>query len=442
MSSVSRLSVSGYRFHPCWIVLGLAFFARLAGAEPSVVKVVPGLGGGWSLTRNGEAYELRGAGGDTHLDLLKEIGGTTIRTWGIEQLDREVGGKSLLDRCHELGLTVMAGIWVQHERHGFNYSDPEQIKKQREEVREAVRKYKDHPALLIWGLGNEMEGPGSDGRDPRVWRELEQLARLVKEEDPHHPVCTVIAGAGGDKVRALRKEYTALDILGVNAYGGAAEVGRAVTEAGWTKPFILAEFGPLGHWEVGRTSWGAPIEPFARDKAARYEATLRAVMADGHGRCLGAFAFIWGQKQETTATWYGMFLASGEKLPAVDAVAHAWSGKWPANRSPHIENLTADFAGREVRPGESLAVIAEASDAEGDALDFDWQVVAESTDRREGGDRESVPPAFPECVVRVGGGGGRAELRAPATPGAYRVFLFVRDGQGGASADNLPFLVK
>ncbi|MCC5024095.1 MAG: hypothetical protein J6386_15485 [Candidatus Synoicihabitans palmerolidicus] len=36
-----------------------------------------------------------------------------------------------------------------------------------------VRRYRDHPAVLMWGLGNEMEG---DGTDPRVWRELETLA--------------------------------------------------------------------------------------------------------------------------------------------------------------------------------------------------------------------------------------------------------------------------
>ena len=416
---------------------GLASFAV---AAPSVVKVVPAGDGGWSLTRNGEAYELRVVSCDTQLDLLKELGGTTIRTWGIEKLDEQIEWKSLLDRCHERGLTVMAGIWVQHERHGFNYSDPDQVNKQRETVRAAVRKYKDHPALLIWGLGNEMEGPGAEGKDQRVWRELEQLARLVKEEDPDHPVCTVIAGAAETKLRSLIKEYTALDILGINAYGGAADVGRAVTAAGWTKPFILSEFGPLGNWEVGRTNWGAPIEPFSREKADRYGSILRAVMADGQGRCLGSFVFIWGHKQETTATWYGMFLASGEKLPTVDAVAHAWTGKWPTNRSPLIAGLSADFAQEEVLPGSSLAVSAEVSDPENDSLTYDWQIVAESTDRREGGDREAVPPSFPECIVKVAG--SRAELVAPKRPGAYRVFLYVRDGKGGASADNLPFLVK
>ena len=180
--------------------LALGCFATAPAALAVSVKIVSAPGGGWNLTRNGEPYVVRGAGGDGRLELLRELGGSTIRTWGVEQLDRRVAGRTLLDRCQDLGITVMAGIWVQHERHGFDYSDPVQLRRQREEVRAAVRKFKDHPAILVWGLGNEMEGPSADGRDPRIWRELEELARIVKEEDPDHPVCTVIAGAAAGKV--------------------------------------------------------------------------------------------------------------------------------------------------------------------------------------------------------------------------------------------------
>jgi hypothetical protein len=171
-----------------------------------------------------------------------------------------------------------------------------------------------------------------------------------------------------------------------------------------------------------------------------YLTAYRGALENSGGLCVGTFAFVWGQKQEVTATWYGMFLATGEKLPAVDAVAHAWTGAWPASRSPRIERLAADFAEGVVKPGASLRVEAVVSDADGDTLAFDWRVVEESTDRKEGGDPEAEPPALPECVVRVDGTG--AELRAPVRPGAYRVFLYARDGRGGASADNFPFRVE
>ena len=396
--------------------------------------------GGWTLFRDGRPYIVRGAGGDGHLELLKQLGGTTIRTWGIEQLEQRVGGKTLLDRCHELGLTIMAGIWLEHERHGFDYNDHEQVCRQREAVRAAVRRYKDHPAILVWGLGNEMEGPNGDGAVPHVWRELEVLAGIVKEEDPDHPICTVIAGFAAGKIQALMRDYTSLDILGVNAYGAAADAARGLTEAGWHKPFILGEYGPVGHWEVALTDWGAPIEPPAREKARNYLAAHLASATENQGRCVGTFAFIWGQKQETTATWYGMFLASGEKLPAVDAVSYAWNGVWPTHRSPHIEHVEADFALRMVSPGSRLQASAVIVGAEPHALRLDWQVVAESTDRKQGGDPESAPPSQPECVTF--NGKPRVEITAPLQPGAYRLFLYVRDGRGGASTENIPFFVR
>lgn len=420
----------------------VSFCGLVAGccAASPKVEVAPAPNGGWQLLRDGEPYTVRGAGGDTHLEELKKIGGTTIRTWGIDQLEAQVNGKSLLERCQELGLTIMAGIWIEHSRHGFDYSDPAQLQLQRDAVRKSVRRYKNHPAILLWGLGNEMEGPSADGSDTRVWCELEELAKIVKEEDPRHPVCTVIAGAATPKVHALMRNYPSLDILGVNAYGGAAGVGAAVAEAGWTKPFILAEFGPTGHWEVKQTDWGAPIEPLAKVKAANYYTAYRSVMEDSRSRCLGTFAFVWGHKQETTATWYGMFLATGEKLPTVDAVAYAWSGKWPTNRSPRIENLEASFVGGVVAAGERLSANAVVGAKDGDPLSFEWRIVAESTDRKEGGDFERAPPSLPECVIK--GDGPHAEFLSPSIPGPYRVFLYVRDGNGGASADNFPFLVK
>lgn len=419
--------------------LGVFLFADEA-ASPSRVEIRKTDSGGFELLRNGTPYFINGAGGTGHLEDLVKAGGNSIRTWGIEQLDSPTGGKNLLDRAQELGLTVSVGLWVQHERHGFSYDDPADVQKQREEIRAAVRKYKDHPAVLVWGLGNEMEGPTSDGADPRIWKELEQLARIVKEEDPNHPVMTVIASAVPTKVSGIQRHYPSIDILGVNSYGGAMGVGSALQSLGWEKPFALTEFGPLGHWEVGKTEWGAPIEPSSRDKAATYYVTKTKVVEDGRGRCVGTYVFLWGQKQEVTSTWYGMFLKTGEKLPTVDAMAMAWTGKWPGNRSPKVRKLESPLANAVVGPGKEFPVSAIVEDRERDTLDFDWEVRAETKEVSVGGDAESEPPVVNGCVASSKG--GEAVIRSPSKPGAYRLFLFVRDGKGGASADNLAFMVR
>src|SRR5690606_4820426 len=109
------------------------------------------------------------------------------------------------------------------------------------------------------------------------------------------------------------------------------------------------------------------------------------------GLCLGTFCFLWGQKQETTATWFSMFLPTREKTPAVDVMARAWTGADPANRAPLIHGLRADFRESTVAAGAERTVTAEVTDADGDSLHYDWQVVEETRDRKFGGDPEETP---------------------------------------------------
>lgn len=408
-------------------------------AAPVPVTIAQSPEGRFTLLRGGQPYFIKGAGGQAHLDVLKDIGGNSIRTWGIESLEETVDGKPLLDRAQELGLSVAVGFWVAHQRHGFDYSNQPLVDRQRDALRAAVRKYKDHPAVLVWGVGNEMEGPTSDGTDARVWQEVNVLAGIVKQEDTNHPVMTVIAGARDTKIRGVETYCTNLDLLGVNAYAAASGVGAALKKNGFTRPFILTEFGLPGIWEAKKTGWGAPSEPPSQQKAMSYYSTQTRVAEESAGVCLGTYAFVWGQKQEGTATWYGMFLETGEKLPQVDAMAYAWNKKWPDNRCPKIARFEWSLKDATTKPGETFTATVEATDANDDPLTYEWAVLAESSAQSVGGDHEAKPPAFPASVLEQGR--TDAKLKAPERPGAYRLFITVRDGKGAASCDNLPFLV-
>ena len=72
---------------------------------------------GFELLRDGKPYYIKGVGGSTNLERAKEYGANSLRTWSAE------GAKEILDKAHSLGLTVCVGLWVQHERHGFDYSN-------------------------------------------------------------------------------------------------------------------------------------------------------------------------------------------------------------------------------------------------------------------------------------------------------------------------------
>jgi hypothetical protein len=387
---------------------------------------------GWELHRNGEPYFIRGVGGEGSMELLAKSGGNSIRTWGADDLKRT------LDEAHRHGLTVAAGIWLGHRRHGFNYDDPRQVAQQREKAREIVLRYKDHPALLLWGLGNEMEGYGQ-GDDDAVWKAVDDLARMVKELDGNHPTMTVIGEIGGRRVERIHRLCPAIDVVGVNSYAGATSLPKRYRDAGGTKPYILTEFGPPGPWEVGKTSWGAVLEPSSSEKAAAYGRSYRKAVVEAKGSCLGSYAFLWGHKQEATATWFGMLLPDGDRLGAVDVLSTHWRGNAPSNRCPVIETMTVKGPSQ-VGPGAVVSSAVTARDPDGDALRVRWLLQADPLTLSLGGDTQRAPSVFPDALIRTDADG--ADVRLPRVDGAYRLFAFVYDDHGGAAVANVPLYVK
>ena len=263
---------------------------------------------------------------------LAAAGANSIRTWGADDIDE------LLDEAHALGLSVTVGIWLGHERHGFDYNDETQVREQLELARQAVLRYKDHPAVLIWGIGNEMEGFES-GDNPAIWAAVNDVAEMVKALDPAHPTMTVTAEIGGGRIANVNELCPAIDIHGINSYGGALSLAERYRKAGPTKPFVLTEFGPPGAWEMPESAWGAPYELTSTEKAAFYRRSYESSVAGVPGLALGSYAFIWGYKMEATGTWFGMFLPDGSRLGAVDVMTELWSGKPPKDlahpRSSH-----------------------------------------------------------------------------------------------------------
>lgn len=405
--------------------------ATASAASKAVPVKVEKSGDAYKLLRGGKPYFIKGAGGRSYLDVLVASGGNSIRTWGEEEIT------PLLDRCQELGLTVTVGIWLGQPRQGFRYDDEAAVRGEVEKSRRFFRKYKDHPAVLMWGLGNEMEG---DGNDPKVWKTVNEIAAIARQEDPNHPTMTVVAELGGQKLEMYRKLCPDVDVLGINSYAGMGTLPERLAKAKFDRPYVVTEFGPAGAWEVGRTPWKAPIEPSSTAKAETYRANYARSIAGNPRLCLGSYAFLWGNKQEATSTWFGLFLPSGERLGPVDTLAEAWTGKPPANRCPKILKVDWSGGGKAVAPGSRQLAKLSADDPDGDPLTVRWEVRSESMDRREGGDREAEPPPHPESFVEARG--LDFTFKAPTLSGPCRLFVFVYDGKGNAATANVPFLVE
>jgi hypothetical protein len=389
--------------------------------------------GKWTLFVEGEPFYVKGAGGEKYLDVLLECGGNTIRTWGVEN------AQEVLDIAQEKGLKVMMGLWVQHERHGFDYNDEDKVRKQLESFRLAVRRYKDHPALLLWGIGNEYELQYSN---TKVWKAVNDIAEMVKEEDPNHPTSTVTAGTNDVKVAFVQKELTAIDIYGINTYGDIGNVHKVLEKANFERPYMITEWGPNGHWESPKTRWGSSIEQTSTEKAEVYRERYQKYIWDKRDQCIGSFAFLWGQKQEYTSTWYGVFTEDGEPTEAIDVLEYNWRGEYPENRAPQVEGLKVN--GNPVEKNtilggnERVTVEVVASDMNNDKLKYSWELYPESTDLKSGGDAESKPVSILGRLSKKNT--STVEMKAPVREGKYRLFVTITDGVRVSYA-NIPFYV-
>jgi hypothetical protein len=406
-------------------LLVLVIATTHAAAEAVPVKIVPGVG----ITRGGEPYFVKGAAGDKHLDELVATGGNSFRTWTTNGLG------PILDDAQQRGLTVCAGIWLEPECNWFSYAKPEHCARQTERVKKEVLQYRDHPALLFWGIGNEAEG---DGNNAAYWQQLEVLAKAVKEIDPAHPTFTAVAGLQPSKVAGLQAHTPSLDFVGINTYGALHGLRDYLTKAGWTRPWVVTEYGARGFWESPRTSWDAPIEPTsgnkARDIRKGYEAAIKPA-----GDCWGGYVFLWGQKQEATSTWFGIFTENGEATAVLDLMHELWKGQPPTDHAPDLKSLTSTAAKKEIAAKSEFTAQVEATDPDGDPLTYHWTVTAESSGRDDKG-RERKTKPLPQCVIKAEG--ASATFHAPEKPGAYRVHLRVTDNHKRAATGNFPIKVK
>jgi hypothetical protein len=396
-------------------------------------------GSQYRLLVNGEPFYVKGAGLEFgNQEKLAARGGNSFRTWRTD--NGRASGKEVLDRALTNGLFVTMGLEVARERHGFDYNDKEAVARQLERLKAEVLEYKDHPALLAWCIGNELN---LHATNPKVWDAVNEISKMIHEVDPNHPTMTALAGINRELISEIKTRAPDLDLLGIQMYADIVNLPRYLRESQWDGPYMVTEWGATGHWEVGKTAWGAPLENDSTTKAEFYRQRYAKVIRGDTRQCLGSYVFLWGQKQERTPTWYGMFLETGEATATVDVMYEIWNGAAPANRSPRIKGawLNGETAGSSVRlkTGEVCRARAVVDDPDGDRLSYHWEILEESTDLKTGGDHETRPKRVDGLIRNP----GKAEtrLKAPEVAGAYRLFFYAYDGKGQAAHANIPFYV-
>ena len=395
--------------------------------------------GKYQLLVNNEPFYIKGAGLEFgNIPALAKHNGNSFRTWRTD--NGEQSGKEVLDEAHKYGLMVTMGIEVARERHGFDYNDEAAVKEQKERIRKEVLEFKDHPSLLIWAIGNELNLRSTN---PRVWDAVNDISKMIHDIDPNHPTTTTLAGMSQQDIEYIKERCKNIDILSIQLYGSIVKLPKFLKDFGWTGPYMVTEWGATGHWEVPKTSWDIPIEENSSVKAANYLKRYQIAIESDSTQCLGSYVFLWGQKQERTPTWYGVFLEDGKETESVDVMHYIWSKKWPENRTPQIKSFTLNnktaYQSVILKPNKDAKATIDIVDFENNTINYSWEVLRESTDLKDGGDKENRPESIDIQLTR----NQNREINFKLSEkGNYRLFVYADDGYNHAATANIPFKVE
>jgi len=176
------------------------------------------------------------------VEKLKQHGGNSFRTWSTD--NGRDSGEQVLDRALSNGLYVAMGLDVDHERRGFDYDNTNAVAKQFATLIGQVERLKNHPALMLWVIGNELNFE----KNPKVWDAVNDLSRRIHEIDPNHPTTTTLAGFNKETVALVKARAPDLDFICFQMYCDIINLPRYLAEAAWDKPYIVSDWGATGHW--------------------------------------------------------------------------------------------------------------------------------------------------------------------------------------------------
>eukprot|EP00927_Polykrikos_kofoidii_P065361 TRINITY_DN61119_c0_g1_i1.p1 TRINITY_DN61119_c0_g1~~TRINITY_DN61119_c0_g1_i1.p1 ORF type:complete len:951 (+),score=133.83 TRINITY_DN61119_c0_g1_i1:74-2926(+) len=160
-------------------------------------------------------------------------------------------------------------------------------------VVEIVKTVRDHPAIMMWAIGNEWNFNGLNAKleHAETVEKINALATLIKENDVNHPVCTIYGGLPSeDTIEAMPD----IDVWGINVFSGDTfgnlfKLWKA--RSGMKKPMFVGEYGADAYNSlIGREDQKAQAEAVA---ALTSEISSQSAGSKGNvgGVCIGGFVF-------------------------------------------------------------------------------------------------------------------------------------------------------
>jgi hypothetical protein len=380
-------------------------------------------------------FQIKGFCGTARLDLASAYGANTIRTYTPPT-------RAELDEYQRLGFKVIVGIWMPHHgpnsgkdgkwSYDYNVRGDDQLKS----LMEAVERIGDHPAILLWCLGNEVH------LEQPYLETVNRMSEALHKRYPKQLTSLTMINAPKEKVELIKQCAPDLDVIGFNSYGhGAVGGGSRVLEEVWGRGYYVSEFGPQGPWWGRKTAWGVFYEQSYDAKLNDLRQSFAKI--DAAPRCLGSTMFLWGYwSANELPTYFSAFLSPqleakkgipDDQLlltPMGDEFCRYWSGQYPKERAPILGRIQVAGVPEKsdvvVKAGAHLTVTATANDPDSPTtkLKYRWWILA------KGG----KPVAGPVDSDRP-----TAELAVPSAQGEHFFLLgLVMDPSNRASGFTLP----
>lgn len=314
---VTRVTTSGRRL----AVNGEAFQVRGVGYAPTPIGVDPRYD--WPY---GDYFTAEHAGiYGRDLPLLREMGANTVRLWGWKADSQEHG--PFLDAAYNGGVRPIYGIvsyWLGAGRDIYSPGGRQAII---DEFTQMVAIHKDYPAVLMWAIGNELNGSWMYGDSDDLFSLIDEMAAAAHavEGESYHPVTTPLWDGPGptgliDTIAAREGEVPNLDVWSVQVYRGLS-FGSLFAEYAQVsgKPLVITEYGI----DAYDTLHGAEYELIGTPYQATYAEALWGEIAANSAVCAGGAIMAYSDEW-----WKGAFGAEppGFGCPDGDPGLHSVCG--------------------------------------------------------------------------------------------------------------------
>jgi hypothetical protein len=316
--SAAAASATAVTIHQRQIrVNGQPFTIQGVGYAPTPIGADPELGNpnGDNFTAASSALYQR------DLPLLRAMGANTLRLWGWE-INRD--HTAFLDAAYNQGVRpiyIIASYWLNA---GLDLNDPAVRSQQIANFRQMVAAHKNHPAILMWMIGNELNAPWMYGNSDALFSLINEMALAAHQEEgaSYHPVTTPLADVNLISTISQRDSaMTNLDVWSVQVYRGNT-FGTLFDDyaAASSKPLLISEYGIDAYDDQAQAEYELVGAPRQAEYAADLWEEIEAHTSVCSGGSIMAYSDEWWKGK------YGQNDATHTTCPEGSATTHSACG--------------------------------------------------------------------------------------------------------------------